>query len=152
MSEICILIIGFVLGIASSIIATIIYSEIQSRRLKNRNRVYFLPFKGSYIHKQLNNTPIENIQTIIEYLEPNILQFVTTAFEKENNWTAKIFMNELSPETGYGSYEYENRDIPEWGLIEIKKSNNPDILLIKSTPSRKELNPVEYMMVKKPCA
>ena len=140
------------LGIIGSILATVIYSGIHTRKIMSRNREYFTPFQGSYEHKQLDKTSVEGTKTTIQYIEPNILQLVTTASQKENNWMAKVFMNELSPETGSGTYEYENREIPEWGLIEIKKSSNHNILLIKSTPTRQDLHPVEYMMVKKPSA
>jgi len=152
MSDTAILTLSFFIGVASSIVATIVISIIQVKRRKIRNRNSFLPYQGHYSHYKLDGTMVAGNNTVIQYRLPNVLEVVTTSENEEYNWKASIFMNENNPESGYGSYEYSNRKTPEWGIIEIKRSQDPNIVLVKSVSKREDVIPVEYKLVKKPSA
>ena len=144
----CVNIISLFIGIIGSVIASPIFIFCQFQWTNYRNKKKFSSYIGDYNHLQLNQILISSTISTFTFEQPNIINMITVAQEVENNFNARIFMSESNPEMGEGSYEYTNRDIPEWGRIQIQRNHLKTLLYVKSVSNRSDIQDVDYLMRK----
>ncbi len=123
-------ILSFIIGIAASFIASIIYSLSQKQRYIKKNEKKFKNLEGIYQHFK-EGKKVEGNTSEIEFGKPNIL-LVKTNSQRGHNWEGKIFMSESESNTGGGFYEYKYLDRNVWGEISLQISRNEKELLIQS--------------------
>lgn len=136
------------LGIIGSVIASFIFIWCQKYRKEQQDQSKFFSYEGTYTHHQLDGTLIVGSKSEFAYESPNIINIKTTALDDSNIFKARIFMNESSPDTGSGVYDYFNRELPEWGTIELQRSENKDFLFVRSTSKSNDTIKPVYKMAK----
>ena len=119
-------VIGFVLGVVSSILATVWYAHYQSARLTKR----FAKYKGRYIQCDLKGQPLtgDDLWTEITSVDRGLLT-VRGVDVGGLEWTSKILMDERFPGFGSGHYHYLSSAESDWGLHTIQAADDNTILV-----------------------
>lgn len=118
---------SFLIGIVSSFIASLLFSRNQKKAMIKRNIEKFEKLNGEYQHFE-NNKIVQGNTSKIFFEEPNLLKVITES-QIGNNWEGIIVMNELSSNTGQGTFEYKYLDRKAWGEINIQIGRNEELLV-----------------------
>jgi hypothetical protein len=147
-SDIWILIISFFIGIAASIIASIIIIYYQKQNQLKRNINNFKKLEGKYQHFDTHRNLIERNYSEFTFDPPNKI-LIKTFSKKGHNWEGKVMMNEFNPSYGEGYYEYLYPDQVVWGIISITISKHGKELYVEAIDkSQKDPLKIGYLMIK----
>jgi len=140
---------GFVLSLVAGFISSACFYGLIRLREKNKFKEVLEDIDGAiYTHYELDGRPSRGNNSIIRYIEPNILHIKTCSPEVNHPWEGKVTMSELTPRIGTGYFEYLYPDKESWGTIRIHIKENDDIL-VHSVHKEKD-NEASYIMKKNP--
>jgi hypothetical protein len=120
--------IGFLLGIVSSVLASVAFTGYQNSKLTRR----FSKYKGRYVQCDLIGEPLngEDLWTEITDVDRGLLTVKGNDFGGLE-WTSKILMDERFPGFGSGHYHYLSTHESDWGLHTIQIAENGEMILVQ---------------------
>jgi len=122
------LLIGFLLGILGSWLASVGHMRYQNLKLTKR----YSKYKGHYIHCDLKGEPLkgQELWTQIIDVDRGLLTLKGSDYGGRE-WTSRILMDDRFPGFGSGHYRYLSAAESNWGLHTIQLVDDGETILVQ---------------------